>query len=74
MKNLCKTCYTLISVPLSSISSPSVVDQQVEGEPLLAIGVDKAVYACWLCKIKRAGDDDVSSRNLFPGCKGREAD
>lgn len=74
MKHLCKTCYTLISVPLSSISGSSIVDQQVEGVPLLAIGVCEAVYARWLCKIKRAWDNDISSRNLVSECNAKNPD
>lgn len=72
-QHLCKTCYAFISVPFSPIGSSSVVDQHMEAVALLKVCAYKIVDACWLCKVKRAWNDDMSSRNLLPEArhKGR---
>lgn len=66
MQHLCETCYAFISVPFSPIGSSSIVDQHMEAVALLEVRVCEIVDACWLCKIKWARDDHISSRNLFP--------
>ena len=62
---LCETCYALLSVPLSSVSSSSVVHQNMQRIPLLAVLVDEIVNALWLCKVQWTRNDYVSARALL---------
>ena len=49
--DLCKTSYTFLSIPLSSVGSSSIVHQNVARVFLLTVVTDKSVNALWLCKV-----------------------